>query len=142
MPSPPPSPPPGLTEELLAVATEAATRAAELIVAASERGHHDIYTKSSPTDLVSEVDRAAERCVVSVLDRYRPNDAILAEEGTSRPGTTGIRWVIDPLDGTTNFLFGIPAFAVSVAAELDGQAVAGVVIDPSRQETFAAMSGA
>jgi len=130
-----------LSEELLAVATEAATKAAALIMAASGRHHHHIDTKSSPTDLVSEVDRAAEACVVSVLDIHRPDDAILAEEGTSRSGTTGVQWVIDPLDGTTNFLFGVPAFAVSVAAELDGQGAVGVVVDPSRNETFAAVRG-
>jgi myo-inositol-1(or 4)-monophosphatase len=130
-----------LTDELLAVATAAAAAAAAVIVAQVGRTGHLVTTKSSPTDLVSEVDRAAERAVVAVLTERRPDDAILAEEGTSRPGTTGVRWVIDPLDGTTNFLFGVPAFAVSVAAEFDGHGAVGVVIDPSRDETWLAVRG-
>lgn len=130
-----------LPDELLAVATAAATAAARLIQSESGRPRHDVSTKTSPTDLVSGVDRAAEHCVVTVLAGSRPNDAILAEEGTSRPGSTGVRWVIDPLDGTTNFLFGIPAYSVSVAAEVDGQGVVGVVVDPSRDEIWRAVRG-
>jgi myo-inositol-1(or 4)-monophosphatase len=125
-----------LLDELVEVALTAANDAAAVIQAELGQLRHDVSTKSSPTDLVSEVDRSAERCVVAVLSQRRPDDAILAEEGTSRPGTTGVRWVIDPLDGTTNFLFGIPAYAVSVAAEIDGRAAVGVVVDPSRQETW------
>jgi myo-inositol-1(or 4)-monophosphatase len=130
-----------LMDELLAVATAAAAAAAQVIQSQLGAIRHDVSTKSSPTDLVSEVDRAAEHCVVTVLSQCRPDDAVLAEEGTSRPGTTGVRWVIDPLDGTTNFLFGIPAYAVSVAAELDGRAAVGVVVDPSRDETWRASIG-
>ncbi len=130
-----------LANELLAVATAAATAAARLIRSESGLPRRDVSTKSSPTDLVSEVDRAAEQCIVTLLGERRPDDAILAEEGTSRSGTTGVRWVIDPLDGTTNFLFGIPAYSVSVAAEVDGQGVAGVVVDPSRDEIWCAVRG-
>lgn len=128
-------------DDILAVASAAASAAASIIQQELGRARHHVSAKSSPTDLVSEVDRAAERCVVAVLTESRPDDAILAEEGTSRPGTTGFRWVIDPLDGTTNFLFGVPAYAVSVAAEFDGQAIAGVVVDPSRDETWRAVRG-
>jgi myo-inositol-1(or 4)-monophosphatase len=133
--------PPSLPDELLDVATAAAAAAARIIQAEAGRARQDVTTKSSPTDLVSGVDRAAERCVVAVLTKRRPDDAIVAEEGTSRPGSTGVRWVIDPLDGTTNFLFGIPAYAVSVAAEVDGKAEVGVVVDPSRHETWRAVRG-
>lgn len=115
--------------------------AAEIMRSGAGMATHLVSTKSSPTDMVTEVDRAAEHSVVTVLAHHRPNDAILAEEGTSRPGTSGVRWVIDPLDGTTNFLFGIPAYAVSVAAEVNGRAVVGVVIDPSRNETWRAARG-
>jgi myo-inositol-1(or 4)-monophosphatase len=132
---------PPLADELLAVAAAAAAAAAAIIQTELGRARHDVSTKSSPTDLVSEVDRAAEQCVVAVLSECRPDDAILAEEGTSRSGTTGVRWVIDPLDGTTNFLFGIPAYAVSVAAEIDGRAEVGGVVDPSRAETWRASRG-
>jgi myo-inositol-1(or 4)-monophosphatase len=133
--------PPSLVDELLAVASAAAAAAATIIQSELGRARSDVSTKSSATDLVSEVDRAAERCVVAVLSECRPHDAILAEEGTSRTGTTGVRWVIDPLDGTTNFLFGVPAYAVSVAAEIDHQGVVGVVVDPSRDETWRALRG-
>ena len=96
-----------------------------------------LRSKSSPTDPVSEADMAAERAVRALLARERPGDAILGEEG----GATGggeLRWVVDPLDGTTNFLYAIPAFAVSVACEDAHGALAGVVLDPSREECFSA----
>jgi myo-inositol-1(or 4)-monophosphatase len=130
-----------LLDELLAVAQEAAAVAAAIIRAEAGRSRTDVSTKSSPTDLVSEVDRAAERAVVAVVTRHRPDDGILAEEGSDRAGRSAVRWVIDPLDGTTNFLFGVPAYAVSVAAELHGDAVVGVVVDPSRDETWCAVKG-
>jgi myo-inositol-1(or 4)-monophosphatase len=130
-----------LAAQLLDVATAAAATAADLVQAQSGRRRTSIATKSSPTDLVSEVDRAAEQAVVAAIVARRPDDAVLAEEGTSRTGTTGVRWVIDPLDGTTNYLFGVPAYAVSVAAEVDGRSVAGVVIDPSRGEMWQATAG-
>jgi myo-inositol-1(or 4)-monophosphatase len=72
----------------------------------------------------------------------RPDDAVLGEEGGHASGTSGVRWVVDPLDGTTNYLYGYPSFAVSIAAESDGEMVVGVVHDPSRAETFTAMRGA
>jgi myo-inositol-1(or 4)-monophosphatase len=100
-----------------------------------------VSTKSSITDMVTEVDAAAERMIVDMLLAARPHDGILAEEGSVRAGTSGVRWVIDPLDGTTNFLYRFPAFAVSIAAEVDGESVAGVVHDASRAATFAASLG-
>ncbi len=100
-----------------------------------------VDTKSSATDMVSDVDRGAEAAVAAVLTERRPDDAVLGEEGTTRAGTTGVRWVVDPLDGTTNFLFGIPQFSVSVAAERDGSTVAGIVVDVTRGETWAAVQG-
>ena len=93
--------------------------------------------KSTPTDLASDADIAAESAIRDVLARLRPDDAILGEEG----GATGegeLRWLVDPLDGTVNFLFGIPSFAVSVACEDASGSIAGVVLDPSRGECFAA----
>jgi myo-inositol-1(or 4)-monophosphatase len=91
--------------------------------------------------MVSEVDRAAEAHATQVLARRRPGDAVLGEEGASRDGSTGVRWVVDPLDGTTNYLFGIPAWSVSVAAEWYGRPVVGVVIDPERAEEWHAVAG-
>lgn len=130
-----------LSTQLLALAFATAGAAADIIRSMSGRAGYDTSTKSSPTDLVSEVDRAAEHCVVTMLAKSRPDDAILAEEGSSRPGTSGVRWVIDPLDGTTNFLFGVPAYAVSVAAEIDGVAAVGAVVDPCRDEVYLAVRG-
>lgn len=136
-----PPPPPALLDELCAVAVDVARGAAAILV--DRYGHRRDYveTKSSATDMVSEVDRAAETHVTGVLGEHRPGDAILAEEGASQAGTTGVRWVIDPLDGTTNYLFGIPAWSVSVAAEVDGEVAVGVVVDPSRGEEWQAVRG-
>lgn len=130
-----------LLAELASVALAAAERAAALAAAAFGREHTGIETKSSATDMVSEVDRGAEELISSLLLRDRPDDGLLGEEGAERAGTSGIRWVVDPLDGTTNYLFGIPAWSVSVAAERDGRPVVGVVADPSRHELWAAVEG-
>jgi myo-inositol-1(or 4)-monophosphatase len=125
---------------LLEVAIEAAHAAAAELVGRFGRRMTDVRAKSSPTDLVSEADVAAETAIRAVLARRRPADAILGEEG----GATGdgdLRWVIDPLDGTTNFLFGVPQWAVSVACEDSDGALVGVVLDPNRSELFAATRG-
>jgi myo-inositol-1(or 4)-monophosphatase len=127
-----------LERDLLDLALECARGAAAVL---QRRETAEIDTKSSPTDLVTDVDRAAEALIVSQLLAARPDDGVLGEEGASRPGTSGVTWVIDPLDGTTNFVYGIPAFSVSIGAQVDGATIAGVVCDPSRDETFAVMRG-
>ncbi|MDQ2726457.1 MAG: inositol monophosphatase [Actinomycetota bacterium] len=137
----PPRSPDPLGDELAAVALDAARAAAAIHIAGFGGVRNRVDTKSSATDMVSEVDRQAEAAVVGLITERRPDDAILGEEGTSRSGSTGVRWVVDPLDGTTNYLFGIPAFSVSIAAEIDDAAVVGVVIDPLRGETWAAVAG-
>ena len=137
---PPPVGTDPLMVELAAAALEAATAAAT-VLSRGATGDLDVETKSSATDMVSNVDLASEAAVAEVLERRRPDDAVLGEEGTTSQGTTGVRWVVDPLDGTTNFLFGLPQFAVSIAAEIDGTTAVGVVIDPSRGETWAAARG-
>lgn len=137
---PPPAGADQLVIELAATAFEAAVAAAG-VLSRGTAGELDVDTKSSATDMVSNVDLASEAAVAEVLATRRPDDAVLGEEGTTSGGTTGVRWVVDPLDGTTNYLFGLPQFAVSVAAELDGETVVGVVIDPSRDETWAAARG-
>jgi myo-inositol-1(or 4)-monophosphatase len=101
-----------------------------------------IETKSSPTDLVSEADVAAEKLIREALLSARPEDGMLGEEGSDTPGTSGLRWIVDPLDGTTNFLFGIPQWAVSIAVEDESGTLAGVVFDPMRDECWAAVRGA
>jgi len=130
-----------LLDELLDVALVAARNAAAILQDRFGQVRADIRTKSSPTDMVSEVDREAEARITSILAERRPDDGVLGEEGAFHDGTTGVRWVVDPLDGTTNYLFGVPSYCVSIAAELDGTAVVGVVVDPSRAETWSAAKG-
>lgn len=103
-----------------------------------------VGSKSTSSDLVTDVDRRVERWLVEELARRRPGDAVLGEEGGDREatGTGRVRWVLDPIDGTVNFVLGIPQFAVSVAAELDGVVVGGAVCNPVTGETFHAARGA
>ena len=101
-----------------------------------------IETKSSPTDLVSEADVAAERLIRERLLAARPDDGMLGEEGSDTRGSSGLRWIVDPLDGTTNFLFGIPQWGVSIAVEDEQGMLAGVVYDPMRDELWGAERGA
>ncbi len=93
-------------------------------------------TKSSDVDVVTEADRASEVLIRAHLSGLRPGDGFLGEEGDDVASTTGIRWVVDPIDGTTNFLYGIPQYAVSIAAERDGEAVAGVVLDVQHRTEY------
>jgi myo-inositol-1(or 4)-monophosphatase len=123
---------------LLDVAVAAAEPAADLLARTEPDA---VETKSSRTDLVTDVDRASERLIVEHLLRVRPDDAVLGEEGGERAGTSGVRWVLDPLDGTTNFVYRYGAYAVSIAAEIAGEVVAGVVVDATRQERFTATRG-
>jgi myo-inositol-1(or 4)-monophosphatase len=88
-----------------------------------------VSEKSSAADLVTDVDRASERAIVEGILAERPDDAILAEEGTDRAGTSGVRWVVDPLDGTANYVRGHPGHCVSIGIEVGGEAAVGVVID-------------
>jgi myo-inositol-1(or 4)-monophosphatase len=126
---------------LLDLAVATAERAGRLLREEAPERAADVGTKSSSTDMVTAVDRASEALIVGAVEEHRPGDGILAEEGSDRPSTTGVRWVIDPLDGTTNYLYGYPFFAVSIGIEIDGRMEAGVVVDPSRGETFTAARG-
>jgi myo-inositol-1(or 4)-monophosphatase len=131
-----PAPAGQLSEHAAAIAEEAARAAGAILIErfGSERA---LDTKSSPTDLVSEADLLAEKAIREVLAERVPDDAIMGEEGADTPGTSGRRWIVDPLDGTVNFIYGIPQWAVSVACE----GVAGVVFDPCRGELFIAAGG-
>ncbi len=131
-----------LALELVDLAAVAAERAGRLLRDRFEAGpERTVTTKSTATDLVSEADFAAQRAIRSLLDERRPGDGFLGEEGGDAAGSTGLRWVVDPLDGTVNYLFGIPQWCVSVAVCDGDGAVAGVVHDPIRGETFAAVRG-
>ncbi len=98
----------------------------------------DWTTKSSTTDVVTEIDTWAEDEIVRRILEKRPNDGLVGEEGASTPGTTGVVWVIDPIDGTTNFLYDIPGYSVSIGVQIEGTTVAGAVFDPVRSELFSA----
>jgi myo-inositol-1(or 4)-monophosphatase len=134
------------TDLLLELASDVARAAGETLRSFAEQraegGDLDISSKTSATDPVSEADRAAERLIAARLEAARPDDGLLGEEGQApRRGSTGLRWVVDPLDGTVNFLYGIPAWCVSIACEDDRGALVGVVHDPNRDETFRASRG-
>lgn len=133
--------------ELVELATDLATAAAALLVDGLARARHSVETKSSVTDLVTDMDRAAERVIVEGLATHRPLDGVLGEEGSDRAGTSGVRWIIDPIDGTTNYVYGHPGFAVSIAAAWTdpstgaADVLAGVVADPLHGEVFTATAG-
>jgi myo-inositol-1(or 4)-monophosphatase len=127
--------------ELLALASDVAREAGLLLTERLPQARTAIGTKSSVTDMVTEVDRESEALVVSRILAARPGDAILGEEGAAHAGTSGVRWLIDPLDGTTNYIYAYPAFAVSIAAEVDGEVVAGTVFDAARAQAFTAAKG-
>lgn len=107
-------------------------------VLARRRAGFSWETKSTSTDVVTEIDTWAESAVVDLLMAARPDDGLIGEEGASTPSKSGVTWVIDPIDGTTNLLYDIPGFSVSIGAEVDGTAVAGAVYDPIRDELFSA----
>lgn len=132
---PPPFPPE------LDLAQGLAVEAGRLLLERSRSVAQGVGTKTTGTDMVSDADRDAETLIVTGLSAEYPDDGILGEEGASRPGASGRTWVIDPLDGTTNYLFGHDGYAVSVALEDSAGGVVGCVHDPVRDETFVAWRG-
>jgi myo-inositol-1(or 4)-monophosphatase len=137
-------------ESLLDLACEVAVAAGRLLIGSGGRPEV-VATKSSPTDVVTEADQAAEALIRDLIGEKRPGDRILGEEGGETgagpggPGGQGgrsdVRWIVDPLDGTVNYLYGLPDWAVSVAAEVDGTVVAGAVFVPRRDELYSARLG-
>ena len=101
----------------------------------------DFERKSSSSDYVTSLDRHIESETVQFIRKSRANDGILGEEGAAQSGTSGIRWIIDPIDGTSNFVYGIPYFSISIAVEAEGDIVAGVVADLSSNDIFDAVKG-
>ena len=128
---------PALAELAVTVAHEAGA----LIGAAARLDPEGVSTKSSATDIVTATDRAAELLITERLLAARPDDGLVGEEGAAVTGRSGVRWIIDPIDGTTNFAYDYPAFCTSIAAELDGVAVVGVIHDPVRNLTYSATKG-
>ncbi len=127
--------------ELLSLASRLAYQAGELTQAAWQQARAEVGTKSTPTDVVTAVDRAAERLIVDAIVAERPDDGVLGEEGGRRPSRNGLRWVIDPIDGTVNYLYGHPHYAISIAVERDGEPVVGVVRNPATGEQWHAVVG-
>jgi myo-inositol-1(or 4)-monophosphatase len=135
-PAAPPDP-----RALLDLAVDTARAAAELVARGRATAAADVDVKSSPTDVVTAVDKASEELIVGRLLGARPDDGVLGEEGAAQPGTSGVRWVVDPIDGTVNFLYGLPGYAVSIAAEVAGRVVAGAVLNVATGELFTATRG-
>jgi myo-inositol-1(or 4)-monophosphatase len=128
-------------QALLKLAVEVAEEAARLIVE-RRRGTITVAdTKSTVTDVVTAVDRESEELIRARVLQARPDDSFLGEEGDDVVGTSGVRWVVDPIDGTVNYLYDLPTYAVSIAVEYGGQTVAGVVVDAPKGEVFTATLG-
>ncbi len=122
-------------DDLLALATDFALKAGDVH---RRRATGDVASKSTATDPVTQVDREAEALIAGAIREARPNDAILGEESTLVEGTSGFQWVIDPLDGTVNYLYDFPSYGVSIGIETDGEPVVGVVLDTAINHLFAA----
>jgi myo-inositol-1(or 4)-monophosphatase len=126
-------------QALVVLARSVAREAADLLLA--RHGQVAVVeVKSSPTDVVTQLDRAAEQLIRDRLLAARPEDAILGEEG-GQTGHGRVRWIVDPLDGTVNYLYGLPDWAVSIAAEVDGEVVAGAVCVPLQRSMYSATLG-
>jgi myo-inositol-1(or 4)-monophosphatase len=130
-------------DELLAVARAVAHEAADQVLAQRERGVGEVDTKTTATDLVTAADRVVESLIVARLRAARPGDALLGEESGAhgQAPATGVRWVVDPIDGTVNYVYGLPPYAVSIAAEVAGIAVAAVVRNAANGEEWSAVRG-
>jgi myo-inositol-1(or 4)-monophosphatase len=130
-----------LAHRLLALAVDVAHDAGRLIVEDRPRGMGVADTKTTATDIVTVMDRRSEQLIVERIAAARPDDGFLGEEGSAREGSSGVSWVVDPIDGTVNYLYEIPAYAVSIAAAIDGEVVAGAVVNPVLGETWTAVRG-
>ena len=126
--------------ELLALARSMAVEAGDLLLD-HRRGAVAFTTKSTPTDVVTEADTAAEALLAQRISAARPDDGLLGEEGAAREGTSGLRWVVDPLDGTVNYLYDLPGWSVSIAVEDADGPVVGVVHAPTLGATYWAVRG-
>jgi myo-inositol-1(or 4)-monophosphatase len=128
-------------DELLAMAVEASHLAGDLLLERFRAPAQGVSAKSTPTDLVSDADRDAEALLLDFISAKRPGDGVLSEEGGGAGSSSGLVWVVDPLDGTINFLYGLPVWAVSIAIKDDKGGVVGVVHNPCLGETFTAIRG-
>ncbi|WP_067504836.1 inositol monophosphatase family protein [Actinoplanes sp. TFC3] len=132
---------PEKSEDLLAVAVRIAREAAATARRMRAEAINDVETKSTDTDVVTAADKAVERQVVEVLRVERPGDGVLGEEYGDTTSTGAVRWILDPIDGTVNYLYGLPQYAVSLAAEVEGAVVAGVVHNAATGDEWTATLG-
>lgn len=123
------------------VAVAVASAAAGLARERRRAGVSVAATKTSDTDVVTEADRASERLISDLLRHYRPHDAVVGEEGAQLSGDSGVRWIVDPIDGTVNYLYGLDWYAVSVACERDGEMSAGAVVNAATGTVWSASAG-
>lgn len=130
-----------MSSQLVDLAVEAAHAAGALLLDRFRGPAQGVESKSTHTDLVSDADRASEDLLIDLITGKRPDDGIVSEEGAGEDSSSGLSWVIDPLDGTINYLFGIPVWCVSIAVEDAQGGLVGVVHDPNRGETFTAARG-
>jgi len=129
------------SRDLLVVAEDLARAAGDMALRGRKSGDVAATTKSSPTDMVTQYDKASEELITSGLTARRPHDGIIGEEGASVSGSSGITWHIDPIDGTSNFYFDIPMWAVSIGAVDDSGPLVGVVYAPALGEIYTAIRG-
>lgn len=128
-------------QQLLDLAVELARGAGQILRDGRANGFGDVDTKSSSVDVVTETDKASEKFIVERIRAQRPEDGIVGEEGASIDGSNNIKWHIDPLDGTVNFIYGIPNYCVSIGIEIDGTPAVGAVFNPETDEMFTAITG-
>ncbi|HEX4813644.1 MAG TPA: inositol monophosphatase family protein [Nonomuraea sp.] len=127
--------------DFMRLAEDIAREAGDMLIAKRPTMPEEIATKSSPTDVVTALDTASEELIRERILAARPGDRILGEEGGEEPGESDVRWIVDPVDGTVNFLYGLPDWAVSIGVEVGGRVVAGAVYIPARGEVYTAALG-
>jgi myo-inositol-1(or 4)-monophosphatase len=130
-----------LHDELLDLALRVAREAGELVRSRREDGVRVAATKSSVTDVVTDADRASEALILQRVLTARPDDGILGEEGSDMSGSSGVRWIVDPIDGTVNYFLGLPQYAVSIGVEVGGAVEVGVVLNAATGDEYAAVRG-
>lgn len=130
-----------LTDQCRALAELAAREGADMIQEVREQARGQVQWKANPRDLVTAADRASEAVIAHTINSVRPQDAIVGEEGAAKPGSSGLRWVVDPLDGTNNFVYGLGEWAVSIACEDEHGPLAAAIFHPERGELFSAARG-
>lgn len=136
-----PASPAAIPTHLRDLAVQLALQAGELMLSRRAAGF-SVSTKSSATDVVTDADHAVEQLLREELAQLRPEDSVLGEEGGERTRAGAeVRWVLDPIDGTVNYMLGLPQFAVSIAAQVAGRTVAGCVLNPSSGDLFSAALG-